>query len=327
MNVLRRFVPRTARATGVVTVVVLALFAGLLFVPSGLALGKATYHAELARAGGLRPGDDVRIAGVNVGQVMDLQLRDARVRVSFRLSDGVNLGPDTRADVKVATLLGTHVLALTPGGDGPLAGRTIPLASTSVPFEVQDIIEAGAPALERLDGAKLRQALRALADGFRDTPDLARDTLDNVARLADVVVTRRDQLDQLVTQAAAVTANLDANSDQLVGLLRQSSAVFDEVTRRRAVIRELLSDTRDLARVLTGVVRDNEAKVAPLLRNVNVVLETLRANEESLRQVAILLGPASRYFANAGGNGPYLDVNGPNAVLPDALLCRPQGRC
>lgn len=322
-----RLKPRTPRATGVAMVLVLGTLASLLFVPSGLALGKATYYAELARAGGLGRGDDVRVAGVGVGKVTSLKIRDAKVLVSFRVSDSVKLGRDTRADVKIATLLGTHYLGLSPGGGGPLTGRTIPVANTSVLFEIQDIVEAGAPALEKLDGAKLREALRVLADGFRDTPALARETLDNVARLSEVVITRRDQLDRLINQAAAVTANLDSNRDTFVDLLEQASSIFNEVTRRRAVIRDLLADTRALAKALTGVVRDNQAKITPLLANLNVVLGTLRANDEALRRVAVLLGPAARYFANAGGNGPYLDANGPNAVLPDSLLCKPQSAC
>jgi len=41
-----------------------------------------------------------------------------------------------------------------------------------VPFEVQDIVEAGGTALEQLDGTKLRAALQVLSDDFRNTPAL-----------------------------------------------------------------------------------------------------------------------------------------------------------
>jgi phospholipid/cholesterol/gamma-HCH transport system substrate-binding protein len=324
---LLRLVPRTQRATGIATVTVIAIIAGLLFLPNGVALGKKTYYAELARAGGLQPGDDVRVAGISVGKVTSLKIRDARVRVSFRVGDSVKFGQDTRADVKIATLLGTHYLGVTPAGTGSLPNRTIPLKNTTVPFEIQDIVEAGAPALEKLDGERLRQALRVIANGFRDTPALAREAVDNIARLSDVVVTRRDQLDRLVSQTAAVTANLDANRDTLVDLLEQASAIFAEISARRTVIRELLTDTRDLSRALHNVLADNQAKISPLLRNLNVVLGTLRANDQALKRIAILLGPAARYFGNTAANGPYVDANGPNAVLPDSLLCKPQSTC
>ncbi len=154
------------------TIAVVMLVVGALFVPSGLALGRATYYAELKQAGGLKPGDEVRVAGVGVGQVKSMEVRDARVRVTFRISGDVELGKDSEAAVKIATLLGNHYLDLRPRGAGPLPDRTIALANTTVPFEVQDIIEAGGPALEELDGTKLQAALGVLSDDFRNTPEL-----------------------------------------------------------------------------------------------------------------------------------------------------------
>jgi phospholipid/cholesterol/gamma-HCH transport system substrate-binding protein len=327
LRILGRLVPRTPRTAGIATVAVIALVVGTLFVPNSISLGKKTYFAELARSGGLEPGDSVRVAGINVGKVTSLKIRDAKVRVTFQIGKGVKLGRDSRADVKIATLLGTHFLGLTPGAGGPLPNRTIPVANTTVPFEIQDIIEAGAPALEKLDGNKLRAALQVIADDFRDTPALTRQAVENIARLSDVVVTRRDQLDELVSKTAAITQNLNQNRDNLVDLLQQASAIFAEITARRAAIHELLADTQALSKALSGVIRDNQAKLTPLLKNLNVVLDTLRANDAALKQISVLLGPAARYFANTAGNGPYVDANGPNAVLPDSALCKPQSTC
>ena len=320
-------VARGPKFVGLVTLAVVMLVVGALFVPSGLALGRSTYYAELKQAGGLKPGDEVRVAGVGVGRVKSLEIRDARVRVAFRISGDVELGRDSQAAVKIATLLGNHYLDLRPRGGGPLPGDTIPLANTTVPFEVQDIIEAGGPALEELDGVKLQAALGVLSDDFRNTPELTTQALDGLARLSRVIVTRKDQLDRLIRSADAVTANLNSNRAQLLDLMRQASLIFTEVTRRREAIGELLTDTTALARQLTALVRENQAKVTPLLDHLEVVLGTLRANEKSLERTATLLGPTARYFANATGDGPYIGVVAPNAILPDSLLCRVQAKC
>lgn len=321
------FADRGPRFAGSISLAVVMALVVALFVPSGFALGKVTYHAELVQAGGLRSGNEVRVAGVAVGEVSAVRLRDGLVRVDFRIGKSVQLGPDTRAEVKVATLLGNHYLELRPGGAGALRGRTIPLANTRVPFAIQDIVLAGGSALEKLDGAKLRDALRVLSDNFRDTPVLTGKALDAIARLSDVVVTRRTELDTLIRQTNAVTANLNANRGVFVDLMRQAALILEEVTRRREAISALLVDARALAIQLTGLARDNKKVIGPLLRNLNVVLATLRRNEAALSQIGILLGPAARYFANAAGNGPYLDVSGPNAIFPDSMLCVPQQKC
>jgi phospholipid/cholesterol/gamma-HCH transport system substrate-binding protein len=318
---------RGPRFIGSITIAVVLVLVAALFAPSGFALGRVTYHAQLKEAGGLAPGDEVRIAGVDVGRVKSLKVVHALVKVDFRIDRGLHLGSDTTAEVKVATLLGNHYLALRPAGGGALAGRTIPVANTLVPFEVQDIVAAGGAALEQLDGAKLRDALRVLSDDFRNTPALTGKAFDSIARLSDVIVNRRRELDTLVKQANAVTTTLDGNRDVLVDLMRQAGLVLGEVAKRRAAITALLSESKALADQLVGVVRDNRAVIAPMLDHLNVVLGTLRADAAALNQIAILLGPAARYFANAGGNGPYLDVNGPNAIFPDSMLCLPQGKC
>lgn len=323
----RHFADRSPRFVGTITVAVVFAIVAALFVPSGFALGRESYHANLIQAGGLRSGEEVRVAGVPVGEVSAVRLVEDFVRVDFRIGKSVQLGPDTKAEVKVATLLGNHYLELRPAGEGTLLDRTIPIENTRVPFAIQDIVAAGGTALEKLDGKKLRDALRVLSDDFRDTPELTGKALDAIARLSDVIVSRRTDLDRLIRQANLVSSNLDQNGDVLVDLMRQASLILEEVTRRRDAIAELLADSQTLAVQLTGLVRDNKKTMGPLLANLNVVLATLRDNKAALEQIAILLGPAARYFANAAGNGPYMDVSGPNAIFPDNLLCAPQQKC
>jgi ABC-type transporter Mla subunit MlaD len=93
-----------------------------------------TYHADFADASGLKPGDDVRVAGVKVGSVTSVDLDGAQVRVGLRVS-GVHVGPDSRAEIKIKTLLGQKYIALFPSGAGSLAGD-IPLARTQTPLDV-----------------------------------------------------------------------------------------------------------------------------------------------------------------------------------------------
>src|SRR5581483_9908069 len=270
MTTVRRLLSSLShRSVGAITVTVLVALVAVLFVPSGFALGKSTYHAELPEAGGLTTGDEVRVAGVPVGKVSHLRVTRAIVLADFRIDKSVHLGSATTAEVKVATLLGNHFLSLTPAGTGTLPNRTIPLANVTVPFEVQDIVAAGGTALEKLDGAKLQAALKVLSDDFRDTPALTGQAFANIARLSDVVVKRRGELDKVIQEADAVTANLNANRDTLVDLMKQASLILDEVAKRRAAITALLTGARDLAVQLTGLVRDNKATISPMLAHLN----------------------------------------------------------
>ena len=55
--------------------------------------------AALSEAGGLKAGDDVRIAGVKVGKVSAVDLERDHVRVDFKVGRSTHLGSTTSASV------------------------------------------------------------------------------------------------------------------------------------------------------------------------------------------------------------------------------------
>src|SRR5690606_15385444 len=83
--------------------------------------GGETYHARFTEAGGLRAGDEVRIAGVRVGEVQEITLAGHEVDVEFKVEKASELGAETGAEIRVKTLLGAMFLALEPAGSGELA--------------------------------------------------------------------------------------------------------------------------------------------------------------------------------------------------------------
>ena len=86
--------------------------------------GGIRYSAYFQDAGGLVAGDNVTMAGVNVGKVSDVELDDQKVLVTFTVQDGVALGEQTAADIKTNTVLGRKSLAVRPEGSGLLRTDT-----------------------------------------------------------------------------------------------------------------------------------------------------------------------------------------------------------
>ena len=103
------FRERNPVIVGLVSMSVLAVLLVAAFRAQDLPVigGGDTYYAEFAEAGGLQPDDEVRIAGVRVGQVKSIELADGVVRVAFQVKTDSGFGPDSRADIKVKTLLGS----------------------------------------------------------------------------------------------------------------------------------------------------------------------------------------------------------------------------
>ena len=86
-------------------------------------LAGRSHSAALSEAGGLKAGDDVRIAGVKVGKVTAVDLDGDHVRVDFRVGRDTELGSETSATVRIKTILGQKYLALEPAGKGELTAR------------------------------------------------------------------------------------------------------------------------------------------------------------------------------------------------------------
>lgn len=313
---------------GLVAIAILGVIGAAVVFLSVANFGTKSYTAVLEHTGGLRSGEDVQVHGVHKGKVTGIELEKDHVVVTFVLDSDIDLGSTTEATVKVATLLGTHYLEVDPSGPGDLADGRIPLDRTSVPYNLQDVLESGAGALDELDPDLLAQALTQMADTLGASQGEIRPALEGVARLSDVIATRSDQTGALLTAARSVTDQLAASSDDIVGLMKQTNLVVTEVTARRQAIHQLLTETTGLARALEAIVSSTKGKLEPALRDLNDVLDFLNQQDDQLQHVLDVMAPAVRYVANATGNGPWLDLFTHEPALPgDELTCGARGDC
>ncbi len=322
-------IPLTARdpfKIGLVAVLVGGLLGLSVLAFTLVSFGASSYTAMLAQTAGLRVGEDVKVHGVPVGQVKGIELAGKQVKVTFTVDSDVRLGNETSAAVKVATLLGTHYLDVSPAGSGDL--DTIPMSRTSVPYNLQDVLEKGTGALEELDPMLLAKALTEASKTLRATGEGLGPALVGVARLSEAVTQRSGQTAQLLTAARSVTDQLSASSGDIVDLMTQANLVIEEITSRREAIHTLLTETTGLARNLGGIISDTKADLAPAVRQLNRVLGTLRAQDKVLKGLLEDLAPAVRYVANATGNGPWGDLYVPDGAFPpDDVRCRQGGGC
>jgi phospholipid/cholesterol/gamma-HCH transport system substrate-binding protein len=75
-------------------------------------------EAEFDSASGIKSGAAVEIAGVEVGRVRTIKLKDDRAMVLLAIHDGVKLYTDTIASIKTRGIIGEKFMALSPGGGG-----------------------------------------------------------------------------------------------------------------------------------------------------------------------------------------------------------------
>lgn len=220
--------------------------------------GSREFKAHFSDATGVNSGDDIRVAGVKVGSVDDVEIEQdedgrATAIVTFKITDDETvLDEGTHATIRYRNLIGQRYIALTnEGGGGALdEGETIPITQT-------------APALD----------LSVLFNGFK--PLFQALSPDDINKLSYEVVQvfqgEGGTLESLLASTASVTQTL-ADRDQVIGdLLENLDYVLDHVADRDDQLTRLIGSFKNL---VGGLKEDRRAILSSLDGISELAVET-----------------------------------------------------
>jgi phospholipid/cholesterol/gamma-HCH transport system substrate-binding protein len=306
---MKPFRERNPVPIGVIGIVAILLLMLLSFNANALPFigGGSTYHADFSDGSGLKSGDDVRIAGVKVGKVTGVALKGAMVRVALQVNTSATIGDQTRAAIKIKTLLGQKYVALSPAGAGKLHGD-IPLSRTSSPLDVTQAFIGLGQRVGEIDTKQLATAFDTLAATFKDTPPYVHESLRGLQRLSTSIASRDNQLHRLLADTNTVTNTLAQRNAEIAKLINDSNLILQTVYQQRVVIHHLLVDTAAVSKQLSGLVRDNRALIGPALANLEQTLVILQRNQDNLDQAIHLTAPFIRDFTDVLGNGRWFET-------------------
>lgn len=312
---MKPFRERNPVVVGFVSLAVLAALMLAAFRADQLPLigGGTTYYAEFTEASGLTAGDDVRIAGVKVGEVKDITLEGDRVRVAMLLDEGPEFGTQSSASIRIKTLLGAMTVSIEPAGDDEMAGgETIPVARTTPAYDVVTAFSDLATTTEQIDTDKLADAFDTLADVGKGTPKAFRGTLKGLSALSSNVAARDRQLNKLLGNVEDLSGVLANRNEELITLFNDSRTLFDALTARREAIHDILVSTTTLSDELETLVDDTDEDLTPALDDLTGVLGVLRDDRDELDAALERLPAFYRDSAAQTGNGPWLEAWIPN---------------
>ncbi|MFD9206543.1 MCE family protein [Streptomyces sioyaensis] len=312
--------PVTIGAVGLTTIAV--LIAGAFNIENLPLIGNgAEYSAAFSEASGLKSGDEVRIAGVKVGKVGDVDLDGDHVKVTFRVKGEPKFGSDTGASIRVKTILGAKYLSLEPKGTGQLEpGSEIPLKRTVSAYDVVEAFSDLTTTSEKVDTENLAKAMDTISTTFKDSPAEVKASIKGLSRLSRTVASRDKELRELLSHANGVTGVLSDRSKEFRKMVKDGSALFEEINKRRTAIYNLLVNASELGVQLSGLVDDNRRQIGPALNRLNTFVGMLQRNEKSLDRSIEGLAPFVRVFTNTLGNGRWFDTYIQNLVAAPATV-------
>ncbi|MFC4060012.1 MlaD family protein [Planomonospora corallina] len=316
---LKSFRDRNRLAVGAVSAATLAVVLVATFLVGNLGLleGGYTMSAVLPDAAGLRPGNEVRVAGVPVGEVTGVRADYARghVVVTWKVDDGIRLGPQTRAEITLSNLLGGRYIKLT----GPVARpymdelpqerRLIPMERTSTPTLVTDALKDATRLVDRLDTEAVDKLLRELSELEPAPEGRVSRLLDDIGELSEVISESEPELQRLLDSGDRVMKLLDSKDAEIDRLVDSIEVMLEELRRRRDELRTFLGDGSDLVNGITTLVAEHEKNLIAVVDDASAIAGRLdSAGKESLNSVLAWVGPTFSGLAATGGKNHWIDA-------------------
>ncbi|MGV0734264.1 MlaD family protein [Mycolicibacter sinensis] len=225
MKLLREPTVWGVGALGLATVV--ALVAAMLYInPPGEKI--VTFYTEDAAS--VRPGDQVRIAGITVGKVKDLALELHQVRVRTQVDKDAFVGDRSQIQVRMLTVVGGYYVDLVSLGDSPLGDEPVPAERVTMPYNLMQTLADAPKVTDQVNPDPINQSLDQVQQAL---------TGSNLESLSAIVDAGNSLMATIDKQRGQVSAILEL-SDEYIQSLSSFSAGLREIIRKASIVEQTL---------------------------------------------------------------------------------------
>ncbi|MBP2664486.1 MAG: virulence factor Mce family protein [Firmicutes bacterium] len=261
----------TEAKVGAITLAGLALLVGMIIYLSGMSFSDKGYpvQAMFGQVSGLKPGNLVRYAGVEVGKVADVRVLPEAVVADIMLNPGVKVPIGSKFTIGSDGLLGEKFINIVPPrdvkgflvpndkvyGENPQGMDELMVSANQVLDEVKTLVKA----LNDIIGdEKVRAALKATALNTRDITDNLNRLTATLATLADA---SHGDLTSMVSNLKDMSVSLKATAgrvDTMLADVDNNGQTAQNLRETIAALRQTSSRVEKMATALEGVVTDPE---------------------------------------------------------------------
>lgn len=244
--------------------------------------GGTRYTAEFKDVTGLLPGDDIRIAGVRVGQVKDISLVRRRIaKVSFTVDADTPLPTTTQAKIRYRNLVGQRYISLTQGaGSGGTmhAGDMIPMSRTAPALDLTALFNGFQPLFEGLSADDINKFSYEIIQVLQGEGGTVNDLLTHTASLTNTLADKDQVIGEVINNLNQVLEVLNTRDAKLSDLIGSLQSFVSGLSAERETIGGSLSNIADLANATSGLVTDARPAVKDDVASLRSLATTLNAN-------------------------------------------------
>lgn len=245
---------------GIFAIIMAVLTTFLFFIFGQYQTGATTgYSAVFNDVSRLKSGDTVRVAGIRVGTVNSVSLRqDKTVLVKFDADRGVPLTDGTKAAVRYLNLVGDRYLELIdgPGSTKRLpAGGQIPVDHTSPALDLDLLLGGLKPVIRGLNAQDVNALTSSIIQVFQGEGGTLESLLSKTTSFTNTLADNKEVVQQVIDNLNTVLATIDKEGGRFSGTIDRLQRLVTELADDRdpigAAIDSLDSGTASLADLLT----------------------------------------------------------------------------
>jgi phospholipid/cholesterol/gamma-HCH transport system substrate-binding protein len=288
-----------------------------------------SYKAIFTDVAGALTGDDVRVAGVRVGEIQKIALFEGdKAQLTFSVSkEGIFAGglpSSVTAQLRYRNLAGQRYLSLSegPGPAGAVLppGGTIPISRTTPALDLTVLFNGFRPLFKALAPEDVNKLSFEIVQTLQGEAGTVNGLLSHVASLTNTLADRDKVIGDVITNLNQVLGTIDQRHEQVGTLITNLQSFVSGVAGDRKAI----FDSVDAINDLTGVTADLLVKARPAVKQdiagLSKVTDTLADNGGTVDK-ALSQAPARlNKLANASSYGSwfnfYLCALDARVVLP-----------
>ncbi|MFG3495628.1 MCE family protein [Streptomyces sp. NPDC047928] len=316
-----------------VTVLALALVAGLASALWPRSPEPVRVTAYFPRTVGIYPGSDVRVLGVRIGEVTAITPEGDRVRVELEYDGDRKVPADAQAAIINSSVVSDRYLQLLPvyrGGPEMRGGAVIPEHRTAVPVELDRVFDSLRTTADALgprgankDGS-LSRLLAVSADNLQGQGAKLHQTVEDLSQAVTTLSGGRQDLFGTIRNLQVFTAALAADDDSVRAFNDNLAKVAEQLAGER---KDLAAAIAHLATALADVsefVKNNKKALTADVKGLSKVTRVLVTQRAALREFLDVAPAGLSNLQNAyNPSAGTLDTrsNPDHPQDPAALLC------
>ena len=239
--------------------VVLAVLVGWVIIETlgGADFFSHGYHvnAQFESAQDLKPGDRVKMAGVEIGRVERISLTDSKVNVTMKLKSDAVVKTDSKAIIKFTGLMGQNFVAVAFGSAAaPKATEGTVLDTGEQPdlsaiMAKLDNAAAGIQNITKVfSGDKMDNILGPITDFMKQNSAPLTATIANVKNLSSQIAAGQGTIGKLIYEdalygsALTTVSNLQDTAASAKDALASAKLVISNISSGQGTIGKLITD-------------------------------------------------------------------------------------